>query len=325
MNNNRQVPYWISIVDEELNCIYQTLIKTNDNQHMENYQQRREQVLEIVPNINERSLEQVHEDLKILFDDDLILAGHSIENDLKYLQIYYPYIIDTSIIYNLTGTRLEKTSLQKLYAIFFGRLIQKTRLEHDPTEDARATMELIQLKLSKNIEFGDWFLGGVDQLNVLGNYDSLKLDENIQQCQTFLVQTKFGLQEDFFKRIKQQNKALIIEQTSNNIKTSLPTIEVDSNRQVFKTCNEQLATHELLWLQFYISELNNNEQSLIKITKYVKKLYKSLREDSILIGILSGQDSFARCFVKIKDDEKLTPLVIDGKEYPYDLKLVKTK
>ncbi|CAF5035368.1 unnamed protein product, partial [Rotaria sp. Silwood1] len=118
---------------------------------------------------------------------------------------------------------------------------------------------------------------------------------------------------------------LIIEQTSNNIKTSLPTIEVDSNRQVFKTCNEQLATHELLWLQFYISELNNNEQSLIKITKYVKKLYKSLREDSILIGILSGQDSFARCFVKIKDDEKLTPLVIDGKEYPYDLKLVKTK
>ncbi|CAF4008536.1 unnamed protein product, partial [Rotaria sp. Silwood1] len=56
------------------------------------------------------------------------------------------------------------------------------------------------------IEFGDWFLGGVDQLNVLGNYDSLKLDENIQQCQTFLVQTKFGLQEDFFKRIKQQNK-----------------------------------------------------------------------------------------------------------------------
>ncbi|CAF3351808.1 unnamed protein product [Rotaria sp. Silwood1] len=325
MNNNRQVPYWISIVDEELNCIYQTLIKTNDNQHMENYQQRREQVLEIVPNINERSLEEVHEDLKILFDDDLILAGHSIENDLKYLQIYYPYIIDTSIIYNVTGTRLEKTSLQKLYAIFFGRLIQKTRLEHDPTEDARATMELIQLKLSKNIEFGDWFLGGVDQLNVLGNYDSLKLDENIQQCQTFLVQTKFGLQEDFFKRIKQQNKALIIEQTSNNIKTSLPTIEVDSNRQVFKTCNEQLATHELLWLQFYISELNNNEQSLIKITKYVKKLYKSLREDSILIGILSGQDSFARCFVKIKDDEKLTPLVIDGKEYPYDLKLVKTK
>lgn len=80
----------------------------------------REQVIGIVPNISEKSLDEVHEDLKILFDDELILAGHSIENDLKYLQIYYPYIIDTSIIYNVTGTRLEKTSLQKLYAIFFG-------------------------------------------------------------------------------------------------------------------------------------------------------------------------------------------------------------
>jgi len=35
---------------------------------------------------------------------------------------------------------------------FSRRLIQKTRLEHDPTEDATATMELIQLKLSKSME-----------------------------------------------------------------------------------------------------------------------------------------------------------------------------
>jgi hypothetical protein len=34
---------------------------------------------------------------------------------------------------------------------FSRRLIQKTRLEHDPTEDATATMELIQLKLTKSM------------------------------------------------------------------------------------------------------------------------------------------------------------------------------
>jgi RNA exonuclease 1 len=80
----------------------------------------RVQVLASVPDIVERSLEEVQEDLQILFDDDSILAGHSVENDLKYLQIYYPYIIDTSIIFNVSGTRLEKASLQKLYAIFLG-------------------------------------------------------------------------------------------------------------------------------------------------------------------------------------------------------------
>lgn len=70
--------------------------------------------------ITVKRLDEVHHDLKELFDDDLILAGHSLENDLKYLQVYYPYIIDTSIIYNITGSRLEKSSLQKLYALFFG-------------------------------------------------------------------------------------------------------------------------------------------------------------------------------------------------------------
>ena len=27
LTNNRQIPYWISVVDEQLNCVYQTLIK----------------------------------------------------------------------------------------------------------------------------------------------------------------------------------------------------------------------------------------------------------------------------------------------------------
>ena len=120
MINNRQIPYWMSIVDEDLKCIYQTLIKPNDNRHINIYQQRQIQVMEIVPNITEKSLDEVHEDLRNLFEDDFILAGHSIDNDLRYLQIYYPYIIDTSIIFNVSGNRLEKASLQKLYAIFFG-------------------------------------------------------------------------------------------------------------------------------------------------------------------------------------------------------------
>ena len=117
--------------------------------------------------------------------------------------------------------------------------------------------------------------------------------------------------------------ALIIEQTSNSVTTSLSTTKVDSNRQAFKTCIEQLPKNEFIWVQFYLSSLNN-DQSLIKITKYMKKCYQSLREDSILIGILSDQNQFGRCFIRIKDDEKLTPLIINGKEYPYDLKLIKT-
>ncbi len=119
---------------------------------------------------------------------------------------------------------------------------------------------------------------------------------------------------------------MLIEQISNNKKFSLPTIEVQSNRQVFKTCIEQLSTHEFLWLQFYLSSVDDDNSTLNKINKYMKKIYQNLREDSILIGILFGEENqFSRCFIRIKDDEKLTPLIIDGNEYPYDLKLVKNK
>ena len=120
-----------------------------------------------------------------------------------------------------------------------------------------------------DIKFGDWFLGGVGQMKVLGNDDSLQLNESIEQCQTFLAETKFGLQDDFFKKIKQQNQGLsseliivnvakdllglIIEQISNERISSFSTVQVKSNRQAFKTCLEHLSTHEFLWLQFDLS------------------------------------------------------------------------
>lgn len=96
-----------------------TFHKSQNNARL-SFGSSRQQVLNTVPDLPERSLEELHDDLSKLFDEDTILAGHSVENDLKYLQMYYPYIIDTSIIFNVSGARIEKASLQKLYAIFFG-------------------------------------------------------------------------------------------------------------------------------------------------------------------------------------------------------------
>ena len=40
LTNNRQIPYWIAVVDEQLNCVYQTLIKPNERQYLNSYEQR---------------------------------------------------------------------------------------------------------------------------------------------------------------------------------------------------------------------------------------------------------------------------------------------
>ena len=119
--------------------------------------------------------------------------------------------------------------------------------------------------------------------------------------------------------------AVIIDQNSSAHRVSLPTLEVDSNRQALKSCLEQISTHELIWLQLNFAPSSDRERELSKLKKYLRRFYQALREDSIVLGMIaSDEEKFARCFVRIKDEEKFLPLIIDGQEYPFNLKLTKT-
>lgn len=72
------------------------------------------------------------------------------------LQIFHPYVIDSAVIYNLTGSRPHKSRLKFLSAVFCDREIQSSLDEgHDPNEDALATMELVLLKLKMGLNYGD--------------------------------------------------------------------------------------------------------------------------------------------------------------------------
>ena len=70
----------------------------------------------------------------------------------------HPYVIDTSFIFNLTGIRGVKTKLSIMTDIFLNRKIQDSSTGHNPIEDSRAAMELVQLKLKMGKEFGDVIL-----------------------------------------------------------------------------------------------------------------------------------------------------------------------
>lgn len=65
-------------------------------------------------------LNDVQKRLKELLPADAILCGQSLNNDLHSLKMFHPYIIDTSIIYNLVGNREVKPSLKRLSAQFLG-------------------------------------------------------------------------------------------------------------------------------------------------------------------------------------------------------------
>ncbi|KAG6899153.1 hypothetical protein C0993_000227 [Termitomyces sp. T159_Od127] len=86
-----------------------------------------------------------------------ILLGHSLESDLKALKICHPRCIDTALMYHHPRGRPLKPGLAWLTKKWCGREIQ-TRGDggHDPEEDARACVSLLQKKLESGPGFGEF-------------------------------------------------------------------------------------------------------------------------------------------------------------------------
>ncbi|VDN15259.1 unnamed protein product [Dibothriocephalus latus] len=65
-------------------------------------------------------LADIQQEMRQILPPDAILVGHSIENDLKALKIFHPYIIDTSVIFNMSQCRTGKPKLRNLAQAFLG-------------------------------------------------------------------------------------------------------------------------------------------------------------------------------------------------------------
>jgi RNA exonuclease 1 len=61
----------------------------------------------------------------------------------------HPYVIDTSVAFNMSGVRNRKSKLSALVDHFLKERIQQGNNGHCPIEDAGACMKLIKLKLAK--------------------------------------------------------------------------------------------------------------------------------------------------------------------------------
>ncbi|XP_013390047.1 uncharacterized protein LOC106158544 isoform X2 [Lingula anatina] len=149
----------VSVVNEKAEVIYDQLVKPRHKiiNYLTKYSGITEQMLAPVTT----TLQDVQRDLQNLFPSDAILCGQSLNGDLHALELFHPYCIDTSVIYNLSGHRKMKTGLKRLAAQFLGRTIQDSSAGHDSAEDAIAALDLVLLKLKNNISYGDVIMGGV--------------------------------------------------------------------------------------------------------------------------------------------------------------------
>ncbi len=98
------------------------------------------------------TLQDIQKRLLGLLNAKSILVGHSLDSDLKALQLTHPFIVDTSIIFPHPAGRGKKHALKWLAQKYLGREIQKghgTARGHDSIEDARTCLDLVKKKCEK--------------------------------------------------------------------------------------------------------------------------------------------------------------------------------
>ena len=146
-----------SLVDENLNVVLDTLVKPSAK--IKDYLTRYSGITKKMLDPVKTTLDEVKLKLKQILPKDAILCGQSLNFDLKALNMFHPYVIDTSVIFNSTGHRKTKTGLKSLTFQHLGKVIQNSeKCGHNSIEDALATLKLVQLKLQKGLKYGDYVL-----------------------------------------------------------------------------------------------------------------------------------------------------------------------
>ena len=135
----------VSIVNESLDCIYDSLVKPDNP--VTDYRTRYSGIDEEKLKDVSVSLSDVQQIITKLLPPNSIILGHSLDCDFKALKFIHPYVIDTSCIFTPNATPTCKPGLRKLAKELLSMEIQKGSHGHSPIEDATACMQLVQLKI----------------------------------------------------------------------------------------------------------------------------------------------------------------------------------
>ncbi|KAI0175585.1 hypothetical protein GGR52DRAFT_537313 [Hypoxylon sp. FL1284] len=100
------------------------------------------------------TLQDVQARLLKILHPRTILVGHSLDSDMKALQLTHPFIVDTALLYPHNRGPPLKNSLKFLAQRFLKREIQKGLGGHDSVEDARTCLDLVKQKCEKGKAWG---------------------------------------------------------------------------------------------------------------------------------------------------------------------------
>ncbi|XP_031981756.1 RNA exonuclease 5 [Corvus moneduloides] len=131
----------VSLVDARGRCLLNELVRPEST--VVNYRTRFSGITKKMLLPVKTRLSDIQTRLKKMLPHDAVLVGHSLNSDLQALEMIHPSVIDTSLLFARSEGRRFK--LKFLAKAVLGKEIQcEQKLGHDPTEDARAALELAQ-------------------------------------------------------------------------------------------------------------------------------------------------------------------------------------
>ncbi|CAG0883617.1 unnamed protein product [Cyprideis torosa] len=315
----------VAVVDEDLKLVYHSFVKPHEEitDYLTEYSGVTPEMLFGVT----KRLEDVQRELEEILPPDAILVGHSLSNDLHALkrslisviqrslisviqrslisvimncrldpiirQIFHPYVIDTSVIYNLSGERSRKPKLAVLASSFLDLEIQTGgKLGHNPAEDSYATMKLLKLKLEKGYRFGDCVIDGpANDINPRAPHNFSELIFHFIRDRKVNVIGKSSV-------LSQYRSCLNQFRSSSNVEL----VEASCNKHIVTAVQDALPKGHLT-IGHFCDAKEQNEAALISLTqKRLKRVWDSAPAKSIVLAILPGnQQENGACLLGVKE------------------------
>ncbi|KAK8768990.1 hypothetical protein V5799_014548 [Amblyomma americanum] len=172
-------------------------------------------------------IEDVQRAISDLLPADAILVGQSLNCDLHALNMIHPYVIDSSVIFNISGNRHIKTKLKVLTSTFLGEEIQTGDDGHCSAEDATASLRLVKHRLKQGLFFGDAVLREMQEELMAKAYEEHDLTKPLE---VYVYDEK---EPDYF----QASNALTEQQEPSGKKNA-----AKLKSSVFSKCRGQLKT-----------------------------------------------------------------------------------
>lgn len=136
----------ISIVDANFVKIYDEFVLPRHPviDYLTQYSGITEQTLQNV----KKSFAEAQKDVLSLVRAETILVGHSLDNDLRKLEIAHKRVVDTVALYPHRNGGQSKNKLSWIAELFLNKKIHTSDSSHDSTEDAEVALELVKYRLT---------------------------------------------------------------------------------------------------------------------------------------------------------------------------------